>query len=137
MTDALCFFCGHIKFGALCPCGTCGAPAHPDMQLNITFSDHYMARPTLEELGAVIQTINGSVPDPAIRFWTFLEYVSTEHSGVLQIKLKGEDATRIPALLASLTLPPVEMRPGRHGVDWDQAREHAARSRPWWQFWRR
>jgi hypothetical protein len=137
MTDALCFFCGGIKFGALCPCGDCGAPAHPDMQLNITFSDHNMARPTLEQFGAVIQTINGSVPDTGIRFWTFMEYVSTEHPGILRLELKGDAANEIPAVLSSLTLPPVEMIPGRNGIDWNQARDNAVRTRRWWQFWRR
>jgi hypothetical protein len=55
MTDALCFNCVAIKFGALCPCFECGAPASGQMNLDIAFSDHHFSRHTLEEFGEVIK----------------------------------------------------------------------------------
>jgi hypothetical protein len=137
MTDALCFFCGNVKFGALVPCPKCGQPSPDDMQLNITFSDHYMARSTLEQFGEVIRAINDAEPDPGARFWTFMHYVSTEHPDIMRVELHGPAAQEIPAKLARLTLPSVEKKPGRRQIDWDEARETAGKKPSWWQFWRR
>ena len=38
MTMALCFNCGDIKFGAICPCPKCQAESSGDMELDIRAS---------------------------------------------------------------------------------------------------
>lgn len=110
MTQALCFFCGAIKFGALCPCETCGQGATGDIFLDITFSDHHYAVQTLEEFGVIIQEINQRTDDAKTRFWTFMVYVATHHPDILTVALPDEVWVRADEILGQCTLPTVTLR---------------------------
>jgi len=46
VTWALCLNCGEVKFGAICPCPKCNVESTGDMNLDIAFSDHHMAKET-------------------------------------------------------------------------------------------
>jgi hypothetical protein len=114
MTDALCFNCGGIKFGALVPCFTCGAGATGDIKLDIAFSDHHFSRVTLEQFGKVIQAIKPHASNPEIGFWAFIAYVSRHHSDILQAEPPPQVAAAVEALLARAELPAVVVeRPQR------------------------
>lgn len=119
MTDALCFNCGGIKFGALCPCYTCGAGATGDIKLDIAFSDHHFSRETLEQFGKVIQAIKPHASNPEIGFWAFIAYVSRNHGDILHADPPPQIAAAVDALLAAAELPAVtvERPPRRGGAD--------------------
>jgi hypothetical protein len=57
MTIAVCFRCGTLKFGAFCPCPDCTATpeTEDDLALSMVMTDHYFARPTLEQMGVHIK----------------------------------------------------------------------------------
>ena len=57
MTIALCFNCGHMKFGAICPCPECRIASTGNMNLDIAFSDHWMSVDTIRAFGEVIRAI--------------------------------------------------------------------------------
>ncbi|MCS7031280.1 MAG: hypothetical protein NZL92_07105 [Gloeomargarita sp. SKYG116] len=111
MTLALCFHCGGIKFGALCPCEHCGVGATSDISLDIVFSDHHYAVETLEEFGAVIREINRHTTDPMTRFWAFIAYVATYHPSILAAEMPEEMRARVENILRQCTLPTVTLRP--------------------------
>lgn len=116
MTWALCLNCGEVKFGALCPCPKCQAPSTGDIQLDIAFSDHQMGRETLEEFGHVIETLHGATEDEELCFWAFIRFVSTVHASVLGVTLEPELQQRCDDLIASVSIPPVQLRPSPHMV---------------------
>jgi hypothetical protein len=105
MTDALCLNCGAIKFGALCPCPQCQAPATGNINLDIAFSDHNFARQTLEELGQVIVAIHEVSAEEELCFWSFLSYIETNHPEVLRIKLEPEARRNVNACCHRLRYP--------------------------------
>jgi hypothetical protein len=117
MTWALCLNCGEVKFGAICPCPKCQVSSTGDMQLDITFSDHRMSKESLEQLGAVVAKIHEVSDDDEFCFWTFIYYVSTNHPEILGVDLNSEKQAKCQQLLESVTLPPVEIQPGRHWQD--------------------
>ncbi len=53
MTQAICFRCGEIKWGALNPCDRCGVVPRSDDELtfSLAFSDHYCDPETLQQIG--------------------------------------------------------------------------------------
>ncbi|NEU96030.1 hypothetical protein [Bradyrhizobium uaiense] len=53
MTEAVCFNCGDLKWGAFSPCGKCGAlPTSDDaLMLSLAFTDHYFDRAGLQQIG--------------------------------------------------------------------------------------
>lgn len=57
MTKAVCFQCGHIKFGSFMPCDQCQTRPRTDdeMIVSLAMSDHYFADPTLEQMSQYIQ----------------------------------------------------------------------------------
>ena len=68
MTLAICFACGAIKFGALCPCDTCGAaPKEEDeLAVSLLMTDRRLSMPALKKLSA--DMLSGKVrpvPDEA------------------------------------------------------------------------
>jgi hypothetical protein len=65
----------------------------------------------LEQLGAVIKAIAALTDDQELRFWSFIEYVSRNHSYILTVELKPEVREQVEALLTGLEVPPVEVRP--------------------------
>jgi hypothetical protein len=52
MTIAICFACGAIKFGALCPCEKCNATpnSEDEIAVSLLLCDHHMPIPDLEAL---------------------------------------------------------------------------------------
>jgi hypothetical protein len=135
MTWALCFHCGEVKFGAICPCPKCQVPSTGDMNLDIAFSDHNMTKATLEDFGKVVAAIHAKSDDPELCFWTFIRYISMNHSSILGVELKPDLAEKCDALLASLSLPDVKLTPSPAKLRKEQAT--ASPKKPWWQFWRR
>lgn len=56
MTTAVCFRCGAIKFGAILPCGSCGAKPGTEDELirSVWMSDHHFSRAKLESIAAAV-----------------------------------------------------------------------------------
>jgi hypothetical protein len=57
MTQAVCFYCGAIKFGAFVACEQCNRIPKTDdeLVLSLAMTDHYFERKTLEQMGANIK----------------------------------------------------------------------------------
>jgi hypothetical protein len=57
MTQAVCFKCGEIKWGALNRCGQCQATPKTDDELmwSLAFSDQYFERDRLQQIGKEIK----------------------------------------------------------------------------------
>ncbi len=53
MTQAVCFKCGDIKWGAFNPCEKCGARPKSDdeLMLSLAFTDHYFDLAKLQQIG--------------------------------------------------------------------------------------
>ena len=107
---ALCFGCGEIKFGAICPCPKCQVKSSGDMGLDIAFSDHHLDVETLKEFGGVIRAIQSGGGDPSTRFWAFIHFVSEQHPSILKVDLKPEMKVKVAEALRGVTLPPVTVR---------------------------
>jgi len=112
MTIALCFSCGDIKFGALVPCQKCGKESRHNSELRIRFSSHFMARSTLEQFGQVIKLINCKTEDENIQFWTFVWYISQNHSDILHAEPPEDLAEPVRSLYEKLDFPTVQRLPG-------------------------
>ena len=66
MTLAVCFKCGHLKFGSFCPCDECAERPRTEHELIISMamSDHFLDRSTLEQIGqSSVGPVNGQGPD--------------------------------------------------------------------------
>lgn len=107
MTMALCFNCGHTKFGAICPCPECTVSSTGDMQLDIAFSDHHMSVATIGAFGEVVRALRAVCPDDRERFWAFIHYVSSRHPAVLRVEIPAEEVARLEAVVALANPPPV------------------------------
>ncbi|MBC8137712.1 MAG: hypothetical protein H8F28_17670 [Fibrella sp.] len=104
--------------------------------MDISFSDHYLAHPTLEQLGAVVKTINMATEDKALRFYSFVYYVSENHPSILQYTPPETEGGKIRLLLSKLELPPVEIIGGRRTkTPTDETGD--VNRKEWWQFWKR
>jgi len=134
MTWALCLNCGEIKFGAICPCPKCNVKSTGDMNLDIAFSDHRMAKETLQELGGVVAAIHGVSTDDELSFWAFIRYISTNHPLILAVDLKPDLQAKCDAILKQARLPDVTMRPSPR-EEWEAKQKSIGRKR-WWQFWK-
>ncbi|QDT41818.1 hypothetical protein Pan241w_18860 [Gimesia alba] len=57
MTTAVCFQCGHLKFGSFLACDECQAKPRTDDELivSLAMSDHYFEKATLESMGQYIK----------------------------------------------------------------------------------
>ena len=141
MTWALCFNCGEIKFGALLPCPVCRVWSTGNPELDITFSDHRLAKSTLEDFGSIIQQIREVCGDDEVRFCTFLHYISENYPTILNIDLKPEMSAKVLEVLECVDLPRImlEQADPRHAAypkqGSDAERKHGTKK--WWQFWRR
>ena len=107
MTMALCFNCGHTKFGALLPCSECGAGSTGNMGLDIAFSDHHMSGGTIEGFGNVIRAINRVCEDHSLRARSFIRYVSNEHSDILTMDVPPDEAAQCDEVLKRAQPPKV------------------------------
>lgn len=110
MTMALCFNCGETKFGALCPCESCDAGSTGNVNLDIAFSDHRMSLETLKAFGEVVKAIRRVCDNDELRFWSFLSYISTNHSDILTIKLESKFQRPVAEILARADPPSVEVQ---------------------------
>jgi hypothetical protein len=128
MTWALCFSCGATKFGAICPCPQCHVSSTGDMQLDIAFSDHHLAVETLREFGEVVRAIRRVCEDDNLCFWTFICYVSTNHSSLLGVNMPPEQQERCREVLARAEPPPVTVREPE-SVRWRRDSEEGKRGR--------
>ncbi len=115
MTMALCFNCGHTKFGAICPCPKCKVASTGNMELDIVFSDHNYSVETLGQFGGVVRAIHGVCGDPQLCFWTFLYYVTTHHPEILKINPTPDEARKYSSILAEAQPPPVQVAESRAG----------------------
>jgi hypothetical protein len=111
MTWALCFNCGVVKHGAVCPCPKCSVPSTGNMDLDIAFSDHNLSKGTLEDFGKVVAAIHAQSDDTELCFWTFLRYISTNHSSILRVELKPDAAEQCDLLLSRISLPAITLTP--------------------------
>lgn len=107
MTLALCFNCGHTKFGAICPCEECLVATTGDMNLDIAFSDHRLSVATLGAFGAVVRAIRRVCDDDKLRFWSFVRFVSIHHPDILGVSMPPEQAAACDAVLARAQPTPV------------------------------
>lgn len=140
MTWALCLSCGQVKWGAICACPRCQVESTGNMELDITFSDHRIDRETLEELGAVVESIHEASDDRELCFYTFIHYVSVNYPEILAAELKPEARARVEEFLTRLSLPVVTIRPSPRGTR--SRKENATgasgqRPKQWWEFWKR
>jgi hypothetical protein len=133
MTWALCFNCGEVKFGAICPCPKCSVPSTGNMNLDIAFSDHNMARETLEEFGSVVAALHRATNDDQTCFWAFMHFVSKNHPSILGVQLEPDVLARVGPLVAGLQLPAVTLRPPPHGFFGGGSEGGTKR---WWEFWK-
>ncbi|MDB5310228.1 MAG: hypothetical protein JWO38_4430 [Gemmataceae bacterium] len=107
MTMALCFNCGHTKFGAICPCPECSVASTGDMDLDIAFSDHRMSVATLGAFGEVVRAIRRVCEDDQLRFWSFIRFVSVNHPEVLGVNMPADQQAECDAVLARASPLPV------------------------------
>jgi hypothetical protein len=105
------------------------------MNLDIAFSDHNMTKKTLQEFGKVVAAIRSQSDDADLCFWTFIRYISVNHSSILGVELAPDVARKCDALLSRIALPKVTLAPSPAKL----AKESSASpdSSPWWKFWRR
>jgi len=86
MTKAVCFQCGHLKFGSFLPCDQCQAKPQTDDELivSMAMSDHYFDQPTMESMGEYIKE-NGHPPqlDPESEKVFRRNFEEAKASGVL------------------------------------------------------
>ena len=135
MTWALCFSCGEVKFGAICPCPKCEVASTGDMNLDIAFSDHNITKSSLEDFGRVVAAIQENSEDRELCFWTFIRYISLNHSSILGVELDPELAHKCDSLLSQTSLPPVEFTATDTKFGHEQTVPSGSK-RPWWMFWR-
>ena len=133
MTWALCFNCGEVKFGAICPCPKCDVKSTGDVILDIAFSDHNMTKGSLEDFGKVVAAIHAESDDAELCFWTFIRYISLNHSSILGVELEPEVAEKCDLILSQISLPAVTLKPSHSKRPKDKAQ--SSFSSPWWKFW--
>ena len=135
MTMALCFHCGHTKFGAICPCPECSVASTGDINLDIAFSDHRMSVATLGAFGEVVRAVRRVCDDDQLRFWAFIRYVSVHHPDVLGVELPADQRAACDAVLARAHPPPVVVEESAMRRLHQSAEAEAPARRPWWRFW--
>lgn len=108
MTTAVCFNCGEIKFGAFCPCDSCGrAPKSEDEHIiSLAMTDHHFDQEGLEQISEATKK-NGRPPD-----------------------LAPENREQIRNLLRECAPMVSEME----NLMTEEANQ-AAPKKPWWKFW--
>ncbi len=89
-----------------------------------------------ETVWGVIKTINRATEDKNLPFVSFVYYVSENHPSVLGFTPPDPLREQIRQLLASVSLPAVELHPGiRSRLPADSPEPSTAKK--WWEFWKR
>jgi hypothetical protein len=96
-----------VKWGAIVPCPECNVGSTGDINLDIAFSDHRMSVSTLTAFGEVVMAIRRVCEDDRRRFWSFIRFVSANHSDILGVQMSLEEAAACDAVLASADPPRV------------------------------
>ncbi len=81
-----------------------------DINLDIAFSDHHISVETIKEFGEVVRAIRCVCSEDELRFWSFISFVSSNHSEILGVELAPELADRCAEVLAHASPPPVVVR---------------------------
>lgn len=81
------------------------------MNLDIAFSDHNMPKETLEDFGKVVAAIHAKSDDAELCFWTFIRYISINHSTILGVELNPDVAKKCDLLLSQISLPIITLTP--------------------------
>ncbi|MBN8599565.1 MAG: hypothetical protein J0M26_00835 [Planctomycetes bacterium] len=105
------------------------------MNLDIAFSDHNMTIQSLKDFGKIVAAIHRESDDPELCFWTFIRYVSINHSSILGVNLAPDLAEKCDTLLSQISLPVVTLTSPQSKIEKDNAK--ASRKSPWWKFWSR
>ncbi len=124
MTLALCFNCGHTKFGAICACEACGAGSTGNMGLDILFSDHHMSVATLGAFGRVVRAIREVCSDDELRFWSFIRFVCVHHPDLLDVNMPPGQRFECDAVLGLADPAPVEVQESGMGRFLREHEEH-------------
>ncbi len=94
MTKAVCFQCGHLKFGSFLPCDQCQAKPQTDDELivSMAMSEHYFDQATLESMGEYTKE-NGHPPqlDPESEKVFRRNFEEAKASGVLDQLFENPD----------------------------------------------
>ncbi len=137
MTIALCLSCGDTKFGAMCPCGTCGEAATGQFDLDVLFSDHQMPVHTLDAFGGLIKSLSARCDDPTLRFWAFLSYVSDHPSELMSVTPPAEIADAVADLIREVDLPLIDVEMRRRSQDDDRPCQSLALPSDWFNSYAR
>ncbi|WP_339733405.1 hypothetical protein [uncultured Gimesia sp.] len=94
MTTAVCFQCGHLKFGSFLACEECQAKPRTDdeLMLSLAMSDHYFDQETMESMGQYIKE-QGQPPqlDPEQEKVFRRKFEEVKASGVLDQLFQNEN----------------------------------------------
>ena len=98
---ALCFNCGHIKFGAFIQCDECGYDPNSEVMrdASIRFSDWFLSDEDFKFYSSVIKQIHSSCNDEELCLWTFFRYISLNSPSILTVKLEEEFEAQADKLL--------------------------------------
>jgi hypothetical protein len=110
LTFALCFGCGHLKFGALLPCAECQAGPTGQNELDITFSDQVFTVETLREFGDFVQTLHALTERREVQFWAFMQFLTEEHPSILTADTPVELRPMVTELLAHVGTPAITVQ---------------------------
>lgn len=102
---ALCFNCGDLKFGALCPCSSCKSHATGHEDLDILFSDHQMCVEDLIEYGKIVAHFREKTDDSRLVFWCFAHYISERHGNLLKTEIPDEFVNSVYNIYIESELP--------------------------------
>lgn len=95
MTTAVCFQCGHLKFGSFLACEECQAKPRTDDELivSLAMSDHYFDQATLDSMGEYIKE-HGHPPqlDPESEKVFRRNFEEVKASGVLDQLFQNDDS---------------------------------------------
>lgn len=114
MTFAVCFKCGHLKFGAFLPCDDCSAlpQNEEEVALSLAMTDHYFDLETLKQIGTSIA--HGKPP----------HLDEQTHAQMLELIRGPEAMPRKPS--------PRSRLPRLDGAD---LQDDVSPAKPWWKFW--
>ena len=78
-----------------------------DQQLDIAFTDHFLSSQTLEAFGSFVEQVAAATSDPRVRFWSFIRFVSDQHSDILTAEVPEDWREQVEEVLSSLDLPKI------------------------------